>query len=239
MMEKPTVKECVQALQSDRLITLIIGNSQAAMSVQVQQSVLEAVSPWFQKALRDQVFVEGQTGKILFPEDDPASWEIFLYWLLRREIPRPGIATSHEEDLISLAKCWILGDKYGITKFQDEVMLFYLHIVDLHCVELAPEQCKELTKITPPGSKLMKLLSEESARFCEQNGLTSDGIATLDGVPGFWPTFVEAQQKMKKHSDQFTSRMKGVGSTTCDEAHWSDYMAGDLPDFAEFIEDRG
>ncbi|GIZ41563.1 hypothetical protein CKM354_000486300 [Cercospora kikuchii] len=210
-MAQGPITECIRALQSDRLITLNISDAETSFSVQVQQKVLEAASPWFQKALRDDRFVEGQNGAITFADDDIDAWKIALYWLLHREIPEPGELRGKEEEdfFVRLARCWVLGDKYNLTRLQNDIMFRLLKFADQLNFALKPAQYKDLLKIVPAGSQLMQLLAEEVAAKCYFEGAE---IALLDGSTGFWPVFVTADRVLKDSDDQakYDYRLEGI-----------------------------
>ncbi|PPJ56521.1 hypothetical protein CBER1_03891 [Cercospora berteroae] len=238
-MDQSSIAECIGAVKSDRLITLNIGKVGALLSVQVQQAVLEAASPWFQKALGDDRFVEGQSGVIAFPEDDTESWKILLYWLLHRDVPMMEDDATWKDYLNTLVKCWVLGDKYSVSKFQDEIMLLLIQYAYWSRASLQPAEYKKLIEITPADSHLMRLLGEEVAvKYRKLSNLTREVANVLDGVEGFWPAFLEAQHGLMWKKCIFDDRLRGVDSNGLTTSHWQEYMVGELPSFEGCIGDR-
>lgn len=234
-MDQNSIAECISSLKSDRLITLNIGKVEAFFSVQVQQAVLEAASPWFQKALRNDRFTEGQSGVINFLEDDAASWEILLYWLLHHNIPR-RVGADRVVHFVSRAKCWVLGDKYGMPGFQDQAMFQLLECAHAFDFRLQPAQYQELIMIAPADSVLMRLIAEEAA-WQYKDGFTKHSDATImDVSTGFWPVFLTVQHKIKEDISYVGSRLQSLDHCNEEEAHWREYMVGELPDALMYVE---
>ncbi|KAF2217205.1 hypothetical protein CERZMDRAFT_93257 [Cercospora zeae-maydis SCOH1-5] len=235
-MDTTPTEECIRALQSDRLIMLNISDSQTSFSVQIQQTVLEAASPWFQKALQDERFVEGQSGVINFGEDDVDAWKLVVYWLLHHKLPLRGDNGDREIHFVSRAKCWILGDRYGVTGLQNEAMLQLLESADALCFRLKAVQYSELIAITPADSVLMRLLGEEAAhQYRFGSDLISDA-PTLDAGIGFWPAFLIGQFKIQADPDYLSCRLQRLGIH--EHAHWSEYMVGERPILVEYLKDE-
>ena len=230
----------IQALESDKLITLKIGNNpETSFSVQIQQKVLELASTWFRNALQEDK--ERQTNVITLTEDDLETWKIALYWIVHHKLPENKEKTS--KNFTRIAKCWILGHKHGITGFQDEAMMQLLKEIDcpdiyniLECV------CHDLIPLNPPDSMLMRILAEVVVEF--EDGLETYlniDIAELKDNAVFWAAYEKALQDY--HSDDgyyFESRMVGIKDRSWyrRRAHWRDYMVGELPAFVHCIRDE-
>ncbi|KAM3424300.1 hypothetical protein BST61_g11163 [Cercospora zeina] len=232
--DKDLIDNCILALQSDRLITLNICDSETSFSVQLQQKILEAASPWFQKALQEDRFVEGQTGVIYFADDDIDAWKLALYWLLHHRLPLRG-DDDRATHFVSRAKCWILADKYGVTGFQNEAMFQLLESADSKSFRLRAAQYSELIATTPAESVLMRLLGEEAAfQYRHGSTITSDA-PILDSGTGFWPAFLSGHFKIQADSKYLSTRLRRKGPHK--DAHWSEYMVGERPSIVEYMKD--
>ncbi|SMQ55185.1 unnamed protein product [Zymoseptoria tritici ST99CH_3D7] len=117
---------------SQRLIKIFIGGSTAS-PIQVQQQMLERLSSFFAKALQEDAYLEGIHGVLRFPEDEMDVWEVLIYWMFCRNLPKSLVAaedcfnsckfTNGTQNLPLAVRCWTTGDKYGIGDFQDAIML--------------------------------------------------------------------------------------------------------------------
>ena len=227
---------------------VVVGKGTSSEQYLVAQTSLEELSDYFFNALRRDTFKEGREGRLEFPEDDGASWEVLLYWMLKKEVP-PCI---EQEDEI-LVRCWILGDKYGIAAFQDEIMIRLLaywqeSLVSVTAFAIAAEQC-------PPSSKLGQLLIEEAAVVFLEGpfGEISDGEISkaIDGR-GWLEDIVHALRQYQSDNKVFSDRFRRLEGWEKDvdpsmrPPIWKDYMVGNgprlYPAFGRWIvlgEDKG
>ncbi|CAK1358221.1 hypothetical protein CB0940_07147 [Cercospora beticola] len=241
-MENEAVDELIRSLASDKLITLHIGNnSETSFSVHIQQKFLEVASTWFQKAFRDSKCE--QTSVFTFTDDDPDTWKTVLYWIMHHKLPENKDKTNRSEKFIRNAKYWIVGHKYGIAGFQDEIMIQLLKEVDDHgpCVLTEREKCADLIAVTPPESVLMRLLAEVVVEDEDDPGTYrfTDDIPELKHNTGFWTAYVKALQDFRGDGLYFDSRL--VMLEDCSpyylRAHWRDYMVGELPALVHYLKD--
>ncbi|USW57286.1 Putative SKP1/BTB/POZ domain superfamily protein [Septoria linicola] len=233
------LSKCVPSLQSDRFIRLHIGTGDDAFSVQLPQSLLEATSEYFRKALGGNRFVEGMSGEIHLEEDDVESWKTLLDWLTHRKVPDVVGCTTMEEDFIAMSKCWLLGDKYHLRGFQNDAMIQLITYADHMGCEFGPADYKYLVPLCPPDSVLMMFLAEEAAwRLKELERPLSDYNA-LAGTIGFWPALFKPVELLKENGEYICGRLKGVEKRTDGTyAHWRKYMVGDLPQIVNVLKDK-
>ncbi|KAF7187506.1 hypothetical protein HII31_11130 [Pseudocercospora fuligena] len=227
---KQRMADLMKALQNDRLISITIGSD--PLHIQIQQTVLEAASAWFKNVLKHNSFVEGKSGKIDFPDDDPEAWKILACWITTREFLTTCADTT--EDILVCAKCWILGDKYDIKPFQDEAMMELIQSFNENSLDVENrEQHQELEgilKLCRSGSKLAILLTEEITFSIDQNNGSSatwDSIGHMD-VGHLWQDFCNAHAKLVKDRDwEFSERLGYKGERVDSRPWWKDYMVGD------------
>ena len=96
----------------------------------MRRSLLVAASPklkrdWQIQATVPTAYTEGRVN-IVVKEPDWESWQIFLYWLLKREVPE----RIHKDQLL-LVRCWTLGECLEVPEFMDDVMLRLLLFYDI------------------------------------------------------------------------------------------------------------
>ncbi|KAM3424301.1 hypothetical protein BST61_g11162 [Cercospora zeina] len=204
-MSEQSLHNLTSHLKSDHFVTINVGPPDGNnISVKIQQSVLEATSEWFVAALKQYRWLEGQTRTISFPEDDPALWSLFIHWVIRRELP------PSTQDWRTMARCWLLGDKYNISRFQDICMARTMRNLAVHHGQPAPiardlPATKTLILDTPPNCALMRLLGEEVALALLEGNLRLEHLKALDGTDGFWSRCLEARMKIEELVTEFLS----------------------------------
>ncbi|PPJ56520.1 hypothetical protein CBER1_03892 [Cercospora berteroae] len=222
--------------RSDKLIALKIGNNpETSFSVQIQQKVLEVASTWFRNALQEDK--GGQTKVITLTEDDPKTWKIALYWIVHQKIS--------ENDFFRNVECWLIGHKYGMARFQDEIMMQLLED-DYHGkfndLMYFSQKYRDLVAATPSDSVLMKFFAEQVARdydWYRPRYLPQDHaiIAELKRDAGFLTCYEKAEQELKRDEEYLDFRLVGLEEDVREfrRAQWRDYMVGELPVFMQYI----
>lgn len=177
-----------RSLEADRIISIYF--SDKTKPVRLQQCLLESVSEYFVKALRNEhLGSTGEAGILRFPEDRVDTWNVFLYWLLKREMPKDVLKVN---DLLAV-RCWVLGDKYDIPVFQNLAMVALIRKYDNESPSL--EVIKEAVSNTRQGSVLRRIMAEECVvrlQRLEPDALSPNDMDQLDGY-GFMRDFFEAQ----------------------------------------------
>ncbi|EME78872.1 uncharacterized protein MYCFIDRAFT_83785 [Pseudocercospora fijiensis CIRAD86] len=213
----------IRALQQERLISITIGENRKP--IQIQQKVLEGASDWFAKALKRDTFVEGKNGKLNFPDDDVAAWDVLIYWMVNHRMFPNG---QERGDVVLVTKCWILGDKYDIKPFQDQAM--YKLICYLHCVSIGPsfpaDDLNAILRLCPPGSVLGRIFAEDLANGLAFNAISWDWLAGLD-MGHLWKEFCKAKTVLKSNPHWRFANRRGKPQNDY-RPHWTDYMVGGL-----------
>jgi hypothetical protein len=134
-------------------------------------SLLVAASPklnkdWLIEAMITPVNDEGRVS-IIVKEPDWESWQIFLYWLLKREVPQH----THNDQML-LVRCWVLGECLQVPDFMDDVMLRLLLFYDVAGNSITVEVARyalcrtkssalDVTKTVPNTTHIRVLVVEE------------------------------------------------------------------------------
>ncbi|KAK5688472.1 hypothetical protein LTS10_000450 [Elasticomyces elasticus] len=183
----------LQSLQSERTIKLVIGQPAAdATAFYISKTALEQTSEYFCGALRNQHLGDGERDTLTFPEDDLTAWKVLLCWMMKHDLPRDANLVTRSDtegecqplNHIISVRCWALGDKYGISTFQDFIMLELLDALESDSPQLST--VREAFDSTTPGSPLRELLAEEIVmRF----NMGLEDLDALDGLVGFISIF--------------------------------------------------
>lgn len=217
---------CDRAFQSDRLVKIFVGqNAEATKPFLVQQVLLENLSPYFTKALRQDGFREGKQGSLTFPDDDRLAWEILLYWIVKREV------LWLEGNIMDCISCWALGDKYGIVAFQDEAMLELLRYFNKHWLGL--KQLSKGLEFSPCGSKMRLLLAEEIVYAMDSHGWKYEEVEEVVDGKGLIADMLRAQERFRRDKQVFRHRLEAQGKEKnpliSDRAIWTDYLTSQAP----------
>lgn len=162
------------ALKADHLVKVYVGD-EGAPPFLLQQTLLTSISPVFANALKhENLGTNPEPGVLRFPEDDTEAWEVFLHWLMQRSYPQ-------DLDARSSVKCWVLGDRYHISTFQDNAMFALLVRLDNKWAKL--DDISYAFRLTPPGSKLRLLMAEELVMLMDDKKVVYDEIdCALNGT---------------------------------------------------------
>ncbi|KXT06886.1 hypothetical protein AC578_7197 [Pseudocercospora eumusae] len=117
-LEGPTVVVCVGPTENEN-----------RRDFKVAKHLLCEKSDWFNDALKDERFVEGQLSIVELPEDSPSVFAAFYYFILHHDelafkpvcIETDGIETCCEQLKLCI-DIWIFGDKIGMPKLQNAAM---------------------------------------------------------------------------------------------------------------------
>lgn len=108
-----------------------------------------------------------------------------MHYLFRDEVAEPGKSEVVDGPyLLALTHAYILGDKYGLGAFQNEVMRTFMRAAG-DCA-LKPKWVVEMLTLLPTSSLLRKVVLEEVVYFVEHVNTFAwsdlKELATLDGV---------------------------------------------------------
>ncbi|KXS96358.1 hypothetical protein AC578_3082 [Pseudocercospora eumusae] len=176
-------------LQSANVIVRV-GKDEEAQDFEVPRRFLARSSDWFSKILEENRFKEGRDGKIEMPEDFPAVFEAFLFWIHRQGLVfdfdacQSVEARSHQ--LILYFRIWTFGDKYFVHPLQNCAM----HII---CVLLNEDLWKKNDRLTAatlaacwdatiPDSPLRALLADGIVSRMQED--ESYEVEELEGCAG-------------------------------------------------------
>lgn len=189
---------------------------------------MEELSDYFAKALRADAFREGLEACLHFPQDDVDTWEVMLHWAIKRTMPVWSELDS-ETTLSVQMRCWVMGDKYQATTFQDEIMVDLLKLCSTPTASSAI--LKQGVRSSTPRSPLRKLMAEELVYLVYGcHGMDVDELDELDGF-GLMSEFVKAHMRYEANKEAFSSSVRfgsyceatlavGPGGT------WKEFLVG-------------
>ena len=153
----------------------------------MQKAILCEHSKYFRAALEG-TFSEAESNTLCFPEDSQEAWKYFLYFLYKKTLPRlvkdDTDTTRAEEYNCTLAKSYLLGHKYGLGAFQNEIVRAFVESVDImewfDCSDV-----EMMLALMPNNNPLRSLVLQELVMICEGTGTSYrevDGLETSDGA---------------------------------------------------------
>ncbi|KAI6891253.1 hypothetical protein KC318_g13908 [Hortaea werneckii] len=221
------IREFANSLKADRLIRIKVGSNKDDEPFLISQRRLESASEYFRKALRQDSFKEGGTGQIDFPEDDYDAWAVLMFWMMSAfHIAKDKL----KPDL--LIKCWVLGDKYEIPEFQDQIMLELLFMVQYNDTE---DIIRLGSELSPAGSVLKRLIAEEAAVALKNNNVDFESLEAAFNGNGMLRDFVLARDNCEADFDFYLRRFDslaaqglysqdGKGNEEWRSPTWQNYM---------------
>lgn len=102
-----------------------MGKGEEQKTFHIQEACFIAISDVFAALMRNKSLGSEEKDTCKFPEDDVGAWEVLLYWTFRGALMKMLDERKNDEaaDRLLLVQSWILGDRYNVSRFQDEVML--------------------------------------------------------------------------------------------------------------------
>lgn len=174
-----------RALKSESIKIYIGERTPESTPHVVPKTVLCNKFRYFEKALSPN-FKEGQNGILHFPDDNEDAWNLLLYYLFHDRVPRVKDVFIAGTMYLPLAHAYVLGDKYGLTTFQNEVVRAFM--VALAYSWMEPDVIIEILGFVPVKSPLRQLVLEEIVRLVvdEDHGLHGctdfEELGTYEGV---------------------------------------------------------
>ncbi|KAK4978166.1 hypothetical protein LTR42_002543 [Elasticomyces elasticus] len=111
----------------DKLITVRVGSGEGLRDFKIPKALLCARIAWFDSALRDERFLEGNTGIVTLPEDDPSIFVAVHYYIYNQtlsfaQVPKREGESTRAEQITYCIRVWILGHKYCMVGLQNCAM---------------------------------------------------------------------------------------------------------------------
>ncbi|KAK4888049.1 hypothetical protein LTR27_013008 [Elasticomyces elasticus] len=201
-------------LAGDR-ITVKVGAGENSKTYMVPRNLL-TTEPWFEAALQRGNFKEGAEGRISLPEDDPVAFEMFQYFLYNGDTVFERIHTGNEaetdldRELEQCITAWIFGDKYGIPKLQNSVMLRVCDLLTTEALLLSLEFTSECYAKTSPGSPIRKLVADCIVDAVNRGETVIGHFEGISGYSGFLADVFDAQAAYHQTPDDFPRYTKPV-----------------------------
>ncbi|KXS97763.1 hypothetical protein AC578_3188 [Pseudocercospora eumusae] len=148
-----------------QIVTVSVGGDGRAKHYAIPAHVLRMGSQWFENALKDGRFQEGQSSTISLPEDSPDVFDLFLYYAYHGQLcfdDYPRDLETRSNELATLFEAWVFGDKYFIAPFQNCAMHRICHLLDdtIHTGSLTPEVVAKCWLAANDASPLRLLLAD-------------------------------------------------------------------------------
>lgn len=146
------------------MIKIIVGEGEEQQSFNIQERVFTRTSEVFAAHIRNEHLGASPKGELRFPDDPVDVWQLLIYWMVEGQLP-PECNDEKEsaEPQLVLIRGWILGDKYDIPQFQNEVMLALLWVLE-NATTMSPESAAVAAAGSLPLSKLHKLVCHQIVR---------------------------------------------------------------------------
>ena len=179
-----------QELKDDRLIEVFVGKQ--VDPYLLSGRTLKVASPFFERAIRDADEEDEEPGVLRFPEDHESAWKVLLYFITTGTLPpevtklQPQVDDMSTQQLLAV-RCWAMGEKYMLPKFQDSVMWILLHWLDHGSLYLAA--IKEAFCTVSSGCGLWQLAAEELAISVAHGSTKYSALEEFCGIEGFISSF--------------------------------------------------
>ncbi|KAK4506439.1 hypothetical protein PRZ48_000171 [Zasmidium cellare] len=216
----PRPREAVEFLEEDRLVSIYIGDKKKPYLI--QQTIITMTSDYFKAAFTNERFEEAKSGILRVPDDDIDTWALFMYWLVKRELP------CHVSDIRWAVKAWTFGDKYGISQFQNAAMLEVLSRFNLMDLRSPADVAlvEEAFVLCPQGSLMRKFLAEQVvAAVLDLKSTTWEDLAAIREPAGNCKDILDAIVR-REHDNVWNWQLGDDGNG---KPIWARYMIGEGP----------
>lgn len=171
----------------------------------VQKALLVNASSYFATALGD-AFVEGKTHELTLPGCDLKTFEVFLYWLGHKHLPRTSgwraieeVCYDFQERLLQL---WLFADRYMLLELREKAESQLSDELEEYCIHthiLGP-----IFQNCAVGSHLRDRAIEAATRDFEAHEFDIDELDDLNEIPGVLPAILahlRATRDIKRRKD--------------------------------------
>ncbi|KAK4542972.1 hypothetical protein LTR36_005970 [Oleoguttula mirabilis] len=169
-------------------VTVMVGNpgSDTYQVFKVPKPLLCAFA-WFDKALKQGHFQEGETNTIALPEDPTHAFSSFHYYIYHHDVvfpERPTEGRPLEGYLYELCEHWIFGDKYHIGGLQN-IATYELCTVLTSYEDMTDETLRLCYECTIPESPLRIIIADYVVNNVENLGVYMGDYEFLGVFEGF------------------------------------------------------
>ena len=170
-------------------VTLLVGEAKTAF--QVHEADLFEASPFFKAAFTSD-FRESGERTMTLPEDDEATFDLFVEWLYhqRYHLPPPPKANAKEKDRsMQPLQLYVLADKYDIRRLKSLIISQIFTAFKQHSLSLYDTAIVYAYRHTSPNSTIRNLIADHVAcnskpgwfqRKSTQNWLRNHADITTD-----------------------------------------------------------
>ncbi|GAB1730333.1 hypothetical protein NU195Hw_g8564t1 [Hortaea werneckii] len=182
------IREFANSLKYDRLVKIKVGINENEQAFLISQRRLESASEY-----------------IKFPKDDYDAWAVLVFWMM-------NTFNIAKEELTPdlLIKSWVLGDKYEIPEFQDQIMLELLFTFE---EDYATEDIIRLgSELSPTGSVLKRLIAEEAAVALRNEKMDFESLEAAFNGNGMLRDFVLARGNCEASNEFYSRRFESLSA---------------------------
>ncbi|KAF2121787.1 hypothetical protein BDV96DRAFT_639873 [Lophiotrema nucula] len=149
----------------------------------VHEAVLCASSQFFKNACKEEwASLRPDRNSLSLSHDDPADFEVYVYWLYYGKLPTSRNAKPSEEENAKLFRSYVLGEQLLDVRFKNAVMTALIatccHKPNRERVYFTPKDVSTIWSGTPPGSPIRKLILDAVA-WVAHNGLERGWMGTI------------------------------------------------------------
>lgn len=167
----------------------------------VQKALLCKTSRYFEAALEEGKFKEGQEKKLKLPGCSTKAFELLLYWICESSLPDPfedigedplpsGTARDGSSDAaqLQLVQLWAVADRLLLLKLQNDIVRQLLRIFEEFSIATATVQTA--FEENPAESAIAKFILQQFAHdSCDSKKYSSAEMGPLGAAPGFFHAF--------------------------------------------------
>lgn len=143
------------------MVTLTVGTGPNERVFHVHRDLLCRKVGYF-RTMFDGRFLEAQSGRATFPEDDPKTFDILMSWVYRGKLPKIHVNENKKMNWDPL-RLYALGDKFSIYERMDRSLDLYVKSLNNHGMFPSVEDFEKVYLWLPVGSPLRQMFGETYA----------------------------------------------------------------------------
>lgn len=214
-------------LSAQRLVGIVVGRDDEKQTFWIQEAVLVSQSWVLSRKLRSSTdwYV-----CLAYPDDGVEAWEVLAFWMVTHSLPECDFKDLKCADSVTfqwmLMRYWILGERYMIEEFQDDIMLELLQVLKKY--PIAVHAAEGAIRGSAPGLKL-RLLAAKAIIFAVhwwRKAKVGD-FAACEGVEDYTSDLVTP---MQRYNQKFSRLPKGIKASknwhlvAKDTGAWKEYL---------------
>lgn len=196
-------------MQDTSYIHINIGSGAEAEQHHVYGPDLQLLSPSLSSFLAQKIWVDANANRYVeIADTDAAAWKVLFAWQTDKRLPAfldPGGDTTGDSHRQLLCQCWLLGEKWDIIAFQNDIMVRLLDVIKN--VWMGPAVMQLVFGSSRPNSRLCLLMAEDIVRVL-RHPRTRYTFAGFAEIPGLRDSIASVWRAASMTDDMFSSRVK-------------------------------